>query len=118
MEESPKQSQYLFSALVSKGEDLLELQKQFEAFGLKIDRAEDLGQRDLAFPVKKHRQLHLVSLTFQATKVKIQALREEIRHSPIILRSLLTLWREPLNKPKKERKSGVEKIVIEEGKDV
>lgn len=93
---------YLLSALVKDATDALaELTALISTVGSKVEKAEDLGVRRLAFPINKHLELSLVSVFFNADAMTIKALESELKHADTIERHLLSTWRAGLEEPKR-----------------
>lgn len=92
LEPSIKSVRYLLSALVEKAEELENLSEIVSQAGGKIEKADDLGIKQLAFPIAKHTSLNLVSVFFTATSGTTFALNKALRHDEAVKRYLLTKW--------------------------
>lgn len=102
---------YLISALVQEDKNLETLKKHVGQVGT-IVKEENLGTRQLAYPINKHNQLTLVSVFFNCSPSGIAALEQELRHEEEIERYLLTTWKGDINSPK--RKSARKAVAKEE----
>ena len=97
-----KSRMYLLSALAKDAASALdELTALVLAAGSKVEKAEDLGLKRLAFPINKHLELSLVSVFFNATPQTIKTLDGELKHAETIERHLLSTWRAGLDEPKR-----------------
>ncbi len=97
-----KSRMYLMSALAKDAASALgELTALVASAGSKVEKAEDLGLKKLAFPINKHRELSLVSVFFNATSQTIRTLDGELKHAETIERYLLSTWRAGLDEPKR-----------------
>jgi ribosomal protein S6 len=85
-------TRYLLSALVRQGNVLEELKREVEALGGEILKAEDLGERKLAFPVNKQTTLNLVSIFFNMEPAQAHRLEKELRAGRLQERFLLSRW--------------------------
>lgn len=104
--ETAKQKLYLLSALGENGPAIVKnIESLLGNLGAQIEKIEDLGQRELAQPVKKHHQLSLVSVFFRLDNAKIKQFEEQLREEETIIRFLLTSWRAPLEEPKTRSKT-------------
>lgn len=93
---------YLLSALAKDATAALaELTALVSTVGSKVEKAEDLGLKKLAFPINKHLELSLVSVFFNADAPTIKALESELKHADTIERHLLSTWRAGLEEPKR-----------------
>lgn len=93
---------YLLSALTKDATSALaELSALISTVGSKVEKAEDLGLKKLAFPINKHLELSLVSVFFTADAPTIKALESELKHADTIERHLLSTWRAGLEEPKR-----------------
>lgn len=93
---------YLLSALAKDAAGALaELTALVSTVGSKVEKAEDLGLKKLAFPINKHLELSLVSVFFNADAPTIKALESELKHADTIERHLLSTWRAGLEEPKR-----------------
>ena len=99
-----KSRMYLLSALAKDAKGALdELTALVLAAGSKVEKAEDLGLKRLAFPINKHLELSLVSVFFNATPQTIKTLDSELKHAETIERHLLSTWRAGLDEPKRRQ---------------
>ncbi|MCR4277995.1 MAG: 30S ribosomal protein S6 [Candidatus Berkelbacteria bacterium] len=95
---------YLLSALTKDAKSGLdELTALVADAGSKVEKAEDLGLKRLAFPINKHLELSLVSVFFNATPGTIKTLDSELKHAETIERHLLSTWRAGLDEPKRRQ---------------
>ncbi|MEK7201946.1 MAG: 30S ribosomal protein S6 [Patescibacteria group bacterium] len=93
---------YLLSALAKDATGALaELTALVSTVGSRVEKAEDLGLKKLAFPINKHLELSLVSVFFNADAPTIKALESELKHADTIERHLLSTWRAGLEEPKR-----------------
>ncbi len=99
---------YLLSALAKDADSALaELSALVLAVGSKVEKAEDLGVKRLAFPINQHRELSLVSVFFHADALSIKKLESELKHTETIERHLLSTWRAGLEEPKRRPSTGL-----------
>jgi ribosomal protein S6 len=102
--EAAKSRMYLLSALTKDAKSGLdELTTLVSDAGSKVEKAEDLGPKRLAFPINKHLELSLVSVFFNATPQTIKKLDSELKHAETIERHLLSTWRAGLDEPKRRQ---------------
>ncbi|MDP3992888.1 MAG: 30S ribosomal protein S6 [bacterium] len=93
---------YLLSALAKDAAGALdELTALISTAGSKVEKAEDLGLKKLAFPINKHLELSLVSVFFNADTQTIKVLEAELKHADTVERHLLSTWRAGLEEPKR-----------------
>lgn len=99
-----KTRMYLLSALTTDAASALdELTALVSSAGSKVEKAEDLGLKRLAFPINKHRELSLVSVFFNAESQTIKTLDSELKHAETIERFLMSTWRAGLDEPKRRQ---------------
>ncbi|MFC3121362.1 30S ribosomal protein S6 [Agaribacter flavus] len=60
-----------------------------EQDGGKIDRLEDWGRRQLAYPIEKLHKAHYVLINAQATAEAVEELETAFRYNDIVLRNLV-----------------------------
>ncbi len=91
---------YLLSALVQKDEAMAAIEALVEKTGGVIKKTENLGSKQLAFAINKHRQLILVSVFFEAEPGQLPAIQTAVRQAALCERFLLTTWAaDPNQKP-------------------
>ncbi|MDO8650303.1 MAG: 30S ribosomal protein S6 [Candidatus Berkelbacteria bacterium] len=99
-----KTRMYLLSVLAKDATSALdELTSLVLTAGSKVEKAEDLGLKRLAFPINKHLELSLVSVFFNANAQTIKTLDSELKHAETIERHLLSTWRAGLDEPKRRQ---------------
>ena len=102
--ENPNTRMYLLSALAKDAASALdELTALVLTAGSKVEKAEDLGLKRLAFPINKHLELSLVSVFFNADAQTIKTLDSELKHAETMERHLLSTWRAGLDEPKRRQ---------------
>lgn len=75
-----------------------------------IHRLEDLGRRQLAYPINKLHKAHYVLLNIEASAEVIEELETAFRYNDAVLRNMIMRAKEamtepsPLTKPKEERR--------------
>lgn len=105
---------YLLSALAKDAAGALaELTALVSTVGSKVEKAEDLGLKKLAFPINKHLELSLVSVFFTADAPTIKALESELKHAETIERHLLSTWRAGLEEPKRRQAERQKREAVE-----
>lgn len=87
------QKLYLLSALVKDAKALANLETFIKASGATVAKGEDLGLKQLAYPINKHTELRLISIFLHAESQLVRKLNQELRHEEDVVRYLLTHWR-------------------------
>lgn len=95
---------YLLTALVKTEADFAELQKVVAKHPITIKKAENLGARTLAFPIKKAHELLLTSIFFTAQSTAISPIDKELENEETVMRYLLTDWNGDIDPPKRSSK--------------
>jgi small subunit ribosomal protein S6 len=64
------------------------LKKEFESVGITLTKEEDMGDRLLAYPVRKNDRGHYVLYTIQSTPEPLKTLSRTLKLRPEILKHL------------------------------
>lgn len=89
---------YLLTAFVKTDAAADQLIALVKSAGVDIKKTENLGNRNLVYPIKKQTQLILVSIFFQAIAPTIVRLNQQLRHEELVYRYLLTTWHDDINR--------------------
>lgn len=92
---------YLLTTLIKEEKDFDQIVSAVKAAGATVVKTENLGERTLAFPVKKHRALILASIFFTATSGEVKAINQELKSEEAVFRFLLTDWKADPDAPKR-----------------
>lgn len=101
--EAPTAHLYLVSALVKNETVLDHLSELITNHGATVKKAENLGLKQLSYPIKKQSSLYLVSVFFTAGKEMIAELEKEVNRDEQIERALITTWRGDIDAPERNR---------------
>lgn len=104
---------YLLSALVKDETALEKISELVSQHNCVVKKTENLGTKQLHFPVNGHNNLLLVSVFFTSIAGQIPQLEQELSREDHVERFLITTWRGDLekapraarNKPQIEEKS-------------
>lgn len=83
---------YLLTILAEDDAALGQLEHFLKNAEVTLEKIENLGRRSLVFPIKKHRELLLMSAFFTCDPGMISALEKKLRHEDYIARMILTTW--------------------------
>jgi small subunit ribosomal protein S6 len=64
------------------------LKREFEGAGITVTKEEDMGDRLLAYPVRKHDRGHYILYTIQSTAEPLKNLSKSLKLRPEILKYL------------------------------
>ncbi|MBI4948173.1 30S ribosomal protein S6 [Candidatus Berkelbacteria bacterium] len=116
-EETATTKLYLLSALVKTEADFAELEKFIKEFEVTVKKSENLGERKLAFQIKKESTLLLTSIFFETDTQTAKKIDKEIKTEEHVCRYLLTDWKGDIDTPKRNYRNSrphTEKEVKEE----
>lgn len=88
------EAMFLFSPKVEDDKisnEIKTVEKVIKDAGEGTVRADYLGKKTLAYPVAKQNEAHYVCYTFDAKPSAILAIKQELKHSTTILRSVFFL---------------------------
>lgn len=101
LEETTATKLYLLTALVKTEADFAELEKLIKGFGVTLKKSENLGERKLAFSIKKEATLLLTSFFFETDSQNAKKIDKELKTEEFIYRYLLTDWKGDIDAPKR-----------------
>lgn len=109
---------YLLSLLTKEEKLAPQLEQLLKNHQAKIVKTEDLGERVLAFPIKKELKYRLVSVFFNVVPSQIKAIQTALEHEEQIARFLVTLWYEAVESKSKKTIAKAEVEEIKSAQDV
>lgn len=96
---------YLLTVMVENDSYLPEVEKIIESSNITLEKSENLGEKTLAYPIKKHNALTMLSFFIKATDSEsIKALDKTLYRDSKIVRYLLTNWQAEIPVPREDRR--------------
>jgi ribosomal protein S6 len=95
---------YHLCVLIKEDKALESLVAHLKSYQINIKKEENLGKRELVFPINKSSELILASVFFTSPAIEVKKIEKDLKHEEYIERFLLTDWRGDPDAPaRKER---------------